>query len=223
MLRITSVPKTDLPDAYLRRLFFSGKEAEKKLEKCLRAEYGDELKKQVSVGNERWSGTMDFLTPHAIVEHKETGANKFKWGDNIPQFDHILQVLTYKHLLENQRPIPSLPPAPRDAILYYTCRANWAEYRVWEWEDRIVWEGERNGKYKTGELDTTVQAEMNKLERWWESDEIPPRHEHPFHHLDCTSVYSKNAWARCSWFNHCWAGTEYEGEEKFEIPKELRE
>lgn len=211
MWRINEAPKTNPPDKYLRRLFYSGKEAEKKLEKCLRAEFGDDLQEQVIVGNSLWTGKVDFLTPHAVIEHKETGANKFKWGDNIPQYDHLLQVMAYKHLLDTTR----------DAILYYTCRANWAEYRVWEWEDQILWEGKRNGKHKSGGVNTTVQAEMEKLERWFLSDEEPPRHDHPFYDLHCTSMYSKNAFSRCDWFDRCWAGTEYEGKEKFEIPKEL--
>lgn len=210
--RLRGVPKTNPPDAYLRRLFYSGKEAERKLEKTLRAEYGDELRTQVSVNTERWTGTIDFVTPVAVVEHKETGANKFKWGDQIPQRDHLLQTLMYKHLLG----------AHHEAVLYYTCRANWAEYRAWEWGNEIIWEGERNGKYMTGTLSTTIQAEMEKLEAWKDSDELAPRHEHPFHHLHCTTMYSKNAYARCDWWDLCWGGTEYEGAEKLEIPKELR-
>lgn len=210
--RMRGVPRTSEPDAYLRRLFYSGKEAEKKLEKTLRAEYGDELEAQVHVENDKWAGTIDFVTPVAVVEHKETGANKFKWGDQIPQYDHLLQALTYKHLLGDHR----------EAVVYYTCRANWAEYRVWEWGDEIIWEGERNGTYMTGELDTTVQAEMEKLEAWMDTADLPPRHKHPFHHLHCTTMYSKNAYVRCDWFDLCFAGTEWEGAEKIEIPKELR-
>lgn len=213
MLRLKGIPQTNGADAYLRRLFYSGKEAENKTEKCLLAEYGDKLQTQVKVETEKWVGQVDFITPQSVIEHKETGANKFRYMNSLPVREHLLQVLMYRELLS----------AEQDAVLYYVCRANQAEFRVWEYQQVISYEGYINEKYKTGTLDTRLEAERLSLEYWYDRDEIPNVVKHPFV-IDgwCTSIYSKNAYQRCSWFDYCWSGTEYEGMKKIEIPKEYR-
>jgi len=210
MLRLHGVEQSDPFDGFMKRLFFSGEMAERKLEVALHAEF-NEIQSQVHLENECFIGTADFIIPSlAIVEHKETGKNNFKYK-SLPMENHCLQVLAYQRLLGEPG---------TDAIIYYQNQADWAEFRVWEHWDSIVWEGEINGTYKTGEIETTLDAEMQALIKPYRKDEIPPRYKTPFEkNYTCCSMYKTYAYSRCNWFNYCWEGTEYEGQNKLRLPE----
>jgi CRISPR/Cas system-associated exonuclease Cas4 (RecB family) len=206
MLRLHGVEETDPFDEYTRRLLWSGKMAEAKLEAVLRAEYRDELQAQAHVESEEFRGTADFVVPGTVIEHKETAQSNFKYK-RLPYDFHCLQVLAYKHLWKAQAGVES--PAPTDARLYYQNRADWAEFRVWESNDCIIYEGDINGEYHTGVLETTLDAEMQKLVEWYRKNEVPPRYETPFEkQFACTRMYTKwktpRAFRGCTYFGHCW-------------------
>ena len=83
----------------------------------------------------------------------------------LPYLFHCLQVLTYERLLRaglgRQSDVPT--------FLYYRSWANWAELSVWDSDRYIVWEGEINGKWRSGEFEMqyTLSEPMEMLEYYW--------------------------------------------------------
>ena len=121
------------------------------------------------VGDDVWSGHIDFLIDPcqelpdgAIIEHKATNPVNFVRKGRLPYLFHCMQVLTYERLLRaglgRQSDIPT--------FLYYRSWANWAELSVWDSDRYIVWEGEINGKWKSGEFEMqyTLSEQMEMLE-----------------------------------------------------------
>jgi hypothetical protein len=47
--------------------------------------------------------------------------------------------------------------------LYYRSWSNWAELQVWGYEDGIEWEGEINGKHRSGEFDIRMGDKIEEL------------------------------------------------------------
>jgi hypothetical protein len=222
MLRLKNVEETDPFDAYVRRLLWSGKMAERKLEAALHAKYGDELRTQVWVTDGTFKGKPDCIIPGGIVEHKETSGKNFKFK-RLPYRFHCLQVLAYKHLYKQSAETTGAGGtlAPMDAWLYYQNRADHACFRVWESDGSIIYEGDINGKYHTGEFDTTLADEMEKLAVWYREDKIAPRHETPFEiNLRCMRLYKRWAYPGCTYWRHCWP--EHADVERLEIPENKR-
>jgi len=48
--------------------------------------------------------------------------------------------------------------------LYNRAWGNWAELQVWGYDDCIVWEGEINGRWRSGSFDANLAEEMGALE-----------------------------------------------------------
>lgn len=214
LLRVHGIEPTDPYDVDLRRLMWSGKMAENKLEVALQTKYGDGLQTQIHVENAVFVGTVDFLTPDDVVEHKETATSNF-WYKRLPYDFHLFQVLAYRELLDNEL---------LEAILYYQNRGDWAEFRVWEVSGQILYEGHINNEYRGGDVATTLEREMKSLTFWYEQDKVPPRMETPFEkNFYCTRMYSANAYPSCTYWTHCWGNTEYAGMEKIAIPEEYKE
>lgn len=212
MLRLHGVEPSDPFDDFVLRLMWSGQMAESKLEAVLNEQLNGDFVSQQRVENEYFIGTIDFMTEIHVIEHKETGQNRFKYKD-LPYSFHCLQVLAYEHLVEGYE---------MDALLYYQNQANWAEFRVWQ-EDVVQWEGYIDGKFKSGNVDTTLEEEMEALVVWYKRNEIPERYETPFEkQYHCTRMYSTNAYPGCSYYNFCFGDTQYGGQKKLRIPKELR-
>lgn len=216
MLKVKGVPPSDPFDPYVRRILWSGRMAEEKMIKVLGDVYGNSLRTQVPVENDMWRGTVDFLIPEAVVEHKETAYKNFRYN-NLPYEFHLSQVLMYRRLL--------LESGQEDidlkAVLYYQLRANWAEFEVWSTPHSIIYEGHVTGKEKNGSIGTTLEAERAKLEEPYKEDKIPPRYETPFEkNFECTSMYysSKKAYPGCTYWNYCWGDSEYTGKDKIDIP-----
>lgn len=215
MLRITGVERTNPFDEYMRRLLFSGEMAEAKAKAPLLWKYGDDVQSQVVLEAGAWVGKPDFLVPGHVIEHKETGENRFKYGD-MPFRFHVLQVLMYQWMIEQ---VEGYKP---EALLYYQQRANQAEYRVWEWGDRIGYEGHVNGKEDSGILNTTLEFERAELEKWFAEGEVPPRYDTPFEkNYTCCRLYPNwkrpTAYPSCGYFDHCWP--EYAGQKSLTIPE----
>jgi len=209
LLRIHNIPETDPFDEKLLRLMWSGQMAEHKLEAVLSPL--PEFQSQIHVENDYFVGTVDFLIKNAVVEHKETATSNFHYF-RLPYDFHLLQVLAYKSLLNDEG---------LEAILYYQNRADWAEFNVRGDTGQIIYEGHINGKYRIGDLPTTVDMEMQKLMFWQDKNEVAPRPETPFEeNFWCTRMYSANAYPSCTYFSHCWQDTEYEDAEKIPIPEE---
>jgi hypothetical protein len=124
------------------------------------------------VGDDVWSGHIDFLIDPcqelpdgAIIEHKATNPVNFVRKGRLPYLFHCLQVLTYERLLRaglgRQSDIPT--------FLYCRSWANWAELSVWDSDRYMVWEGEINGKWRSGEfeMEYTLSEQVEMLEYYW--------------------------------------------------------
>jgi hypothetical protein len=210
--RWAGVERSNPPDRFLERLFYSGKMAERKLEVPLRAEFGEALRHEPTIKEGRWLGTPDFVVDGLYVfEHKEKSGNGFR-GEQLPKRSHVLQLAMYQHMLGQDY----------EAWLYYQNQGHRAQFRVWEWEDAILWEGEIGDAKTRGELDTTIDSEKVKIERAIDAFELeglpPARYETPLE-IDghCCSLYKTVAYQRCQWFDRCWRDTKYQGGRKFRI------
>lgn len=216
MLKVKGIPASDPFDPYVRRILWSGRMAEAKMDRVLSDVYGNDLRTQIPVENEMWRGTIDFLIPEAVVEHKETSYSNFRYK-RLPYDFHLAQALMYRRLLiEND-----MAGIDLDTILYYQLRANWAEFKVWETPHSIVYEGHITGNEKNGTLETTLERERAKLEAPFKKGEVPPRYDTPFEeNFECTKMYysSKTAYPGCTYWSYCWGDSEYAGQEKLSIP-----
>ena len=155
--------------------------------RALAHRYGDAVhwKKDddaLRVKNGLWSGHIDFLIDEcddfpggAIIEHKATNPVNFRAKDRLPYPFHCMQVLTYRRLLQQKLGMDYIMPT----YLYYRSWANWAEIQVWEYEDCIEWEGEINGRLKSGSFDVSLGDTIEHLQYYWQRQELPPRYDTP--------------------------------------------
>lgn len=163
-----------------------------------------EAKEQTRVGNEIWSGKTDItiepdIYPEyvngAIIEHKATTPKNFR-GGILPIQGHTWQVLAYKYLMDD----PHI-----ETILYYRGWNQWAEIRVWEHGDEVVWEGlTNNGRDISGSRPGTCREAMETYERFFDTEYLPPIKD-PFgtKRGGCYSLYGKRAYPSCRWLKHC--------------------
>jgi len=162
------------------------------------------IQEEERVENDVWRGRMDFsippceeYVPGAIIEHKATGS----WS-NVPFRDHIWQVLAYKYLLGD----PDI-----ETWLYYRGYNKWAELKVWQFGDDLVYEGEMDGKPKSGVLpNLPLRNEMDCFEFHWKQREValPPI-------LDIMNGCFKpwkgiRAYPSCRWLPICHPDVEWE-------------
>jgi len=169
------------------------------------------------VGNEYWSGHIDFLVQPcevypagAIIEHKATNPVNFVRNGRLPYEFHCLQVLTYERLLREQAGLDYIVPT----YLYYRSWNNWAELRVWDDYRHVIWEGEINGKWKSGEIELpdSLDEEMDHLEYYWRRQELPPRYETPTAKVfSCARVNKTGTYPSCQYFGACWPELPQEG------------
>ena len=200
---------------YVQEIMEAGNVWEHQTAKALARKFGDAAHWRkddpaLRVRNSCWSGHIDFLIDPcheypagAIIEHKATNPNNFKAKDRLPYLFHCLQLLTYRQLLQQKDPSIGYLPA----YLYYRSWANWGELSVWEDDRYIVWEGEINGTYKSGEIEMeyTREEQMAMLEHYFIRQELPPRYETPTAVIfSCTRIRGKKVYPDCLYFGHCW-------------------
>ncbi len=211
MLRLKGIETTDDFPMKVKRLMWSGKRAEKKMEHALE-KIGLPYQRELVVETDIYMGTIDFLLPTLILEHKETATSNFHYN-RLPYDFHLVQVMVYKALLGDE---------DLDAVIYYQNRGDVAEFEVRENVGQILYEGHINGKYRFGEIGTTAENEMEELAYWYHEDRIAPRYDTPFEkNFACTKMYSVNAYPTCTFWSHCWGDSEYYGMEKIPIPEEF--
>lgn len=192
-LRINGYKETHPFGDYVREVMRAGIVWEKETTRAIRLLGGFE--EQVSVGNDIWSGRIDFLSDIFVIEHKATNPVNFRYGKRLPYEHHCLQVLAYDVLLEEAH-IP---------ILYYRGWAGWAELDVVQDLDGIQWFGRINGREKSGLIETNVRDEMAKFEEWWGKDELPPKYETPTtEHFACTRKVKTDRIPNCPYYGVCW-------------------
>lgn len=195
-LRLRGEEVTHPFDPYVLEVMKAGKLWEWETTCAMRRAYGTKLQEQVPVGNKIWSGRIDYLLPgKTIIEHKATNPVNFKYGSRLPYVHHCLQVLAYRILLGGG-----------EATLYYRAWDQWAELDVWQHREGIAWDGEFNGKHKSGLLEgLDIVEEMARFEEWWDREGLPPCYETPFEkNFACTKRQRKLYRPACSYFGFCW-------------------
>jgi hypothetical protein len=72
---------------------------------------------------------------------------------------------------------------------------------VWDSDRYIVWEGEINGKWKSGEIQRqyTLANQIAEFEHYWRNQEIPTEVQ-----FSCARVRNGHAYANCRYFGVCW-------------------
>ena len=167
------------------------------------------------VRNDVWSGHIDFLIEEcdhypagAIIEHKATNPVNFQRKDRLPYPFHCMQVLMYRRLLQQKLQSDYIIPT----YLYYRSWSHWAEIQVWEYDDGIEWEGEINGRTKSGEFDICMDDTVRELQDYWLRQVLPPRYRTPTTvKFSCAKVRKGQAWPDCRYFGTCWPELPQEG------------
>lgn len=192
---------------YVLSLLREGEKSEDNAEEFLRWRYGDRLETQVEVGNDIWSGRIDFFVkPDLVIEHKATNARNFLRKGGLPYDFHCLQVLAYRKFMEEK-----LGRAVWAKLLYRT-HGHWAEFDVYEYDDGITWEGYVDGRERWGESPVSLEAEMRRFEEYWKREELPPRYATPNEaKFGCVRDTKQGFYPDCRYFNVCWPELPSEG------------
>lgn len=213
---------THPPTNYLLELFELGRMYERQTFKALDNMYPGHVACNWPVGNEIWSGSIDYLVAQqaelwigALVEHKSTNpVFNFTYGEDnlrLPRLNHCYQLLAYQHLVRCKLAgeVCATPPAH----LYYRGWNKWAEFEVIDTADGILWHGQIGGRDPFDVRDVAggfpdelgLQDEMACFEKWWASDMLPTGYESPLvEDFACVRKSRGRAWPRCKWFGACW-------------------
>jgi hypothetical protein len=174
-------------DAYVKEIMEAGNVWEHQTGKALAEQFDgvahwERDDPALRVRNGVWSGHIDFLVEEcdhypasAIIEHKATNPVNFRAKDRLPYPFHFMQVLMYRQLLQQKLQSDYVIPT----YLYYRSWSNWAELQVWGYEDGIEWEGEINGKHRSGEFDIRLGDKIEELQGYWLHQTLPPRYDTP--------------------------------------------
>jgi hypothetical protein len=214
-----AAPTHDFDD-YVLEIMEAGNVWERQTGKALARRFGDRVHWQrgdpeLRVRNGCWSGHIDFLiepceayTGGAIVEHKATNPVNFQRKDRLPYPFHCLQVLMYAELLRQKRGLSRAMPT----YLYYRSWSNWAELQVWRDDGYTMWEGEMNGKHKSGTIELDLGEQAGVIEHYWQAQTLPPRYDTPVQvQFSCARARGGDVYPDCRYFGACWPELEQEG------------
>ena len=202
-------------DDYVKEVMECGNVWEPQTGLAVAEQWGDKVHWQrhdpmLRVGNENWSGHIDFLVEPcedfpigAIIEHKATNPNNFHRKGRLPYQFHIMQVLQYERLARRKLGWGGRIPT----YVYYRSWNNWGELAVWDDGHYLAWEGEINGRSKSGEfeMESTFDEMVESIEVYWREQRLPPRYATPIaHKFSCAKVKDGEGYADCRYFGVCW-------------------
>ena len=172
----------------------------------LRSAMPGDFKRNVAVGDDVWTGHIDFLYDDTIIEHKATGELNFVRKGGLPYSFHCLQVLLYQSLyLKDANPDAALNS---EAILFYRNRGHYAQFDVVDEGQQIGWEGNIDGKLTSGQFDIDFTELRLEMESHWLAGTLPKTLDSPLDHkFACTRKdRHKIAWPDCPYYDSCWDG-----------------
>jgi len=207
-IRLSGAEDTHPFDAYTLELFHSGNVWESEIRKAFTGRLPGTVVGELAVGNDIWSGRIDLylVELNAIIELKDTADHNFKARDRLPYLSHALQVMAYTKLLQEKWRLDMQPTAS----LYYHGRGNWAEFDLRQYDEGILFVGDKNNKEATGTLYANIDEEMARLESCWHDFQtykiIPdPPYASPFEERFACLKAVKDLWyPACTYFGHCW-------------------
>lgn len=164
----------------------------------------EDFKRNVAVGNNVWTGHIDFLYHDTIIEHKSTGELNFVRSGGLPYSFHCMQTLLYQHLYLKENPDAAMNS---EAILFYRNRGHYAQFDVVDEGEQIGYEGNIDGKLTSGQFDINFTEARLMMEDHWLSQVLPNTYETPMSHkYACTRQDKRKvAWADCPYFTSCWS------------------
>jgi len=143
MLGVVGTPAPDFAP-HIREVMDLGVSYENSTRAVLNARYGVAIRSDIPIGNDIWSGRMDFLLQldkqkPTIIEHKATGDKYFDFNLELPKWEHVCQAWMYGQLYQEQYRV-----RPR-VVLYYRAWNSYAELELCEGELSGFAEGNVNG------------------------------------------------------------------------------
>lgn len=161
--------------------------------------YGDNLKNQVELKYKMWSGKADFCIDIGgenpiIIEHKTTSEKNFDSDQktSLPKKEHIGQVVVYQWMYERLYGIK-----PR-ILLFYKAWGNFAEFELIPEKEVISIVSNVNGVLDVVLYNYNVEAEINELMGWYDSQELPPKLDKKYKGCEFMGKPS------CSFYKNCW-------------------
>jgi len=209
MLRITGREPTGEFPVKIKEVMSLGNSYEDNTFAWLKRYYGPRITQGVPVGDENWSGKIDFLLTHcnetaggtswgsAIIEHKAQGGKWFDFNQNLPRLQHVCQAWLYGHLLEKKYPLNS----PPKIILFYRAWGNYAEFEIVPHEGGVRAQGVMNDEEVSRWLWVKPDEKRLELEEWFLRNEVPPLPEGG-PSGDCLFRGEPS----CSFYDLCWEG-----------------
>jgi len=174
--------------------------------KRLKKHYGDRIEQDVAVGDEYWSGKIDFLLHpedakgrYLIIEHKGKGGSTFDYNKELPEDKHICQALIYKYLFEKTN-----PNCEADVCLFYRGWSFFAEFALTESLDGVRAEGWCRKDVVSRWKYLKPASLRVELESWYDRDLLPP--------LPACASGKQGCLFRgepsCSYYDVCWGAKE---------------
>jgi len=207
-LRLAGIEETHSFDEYTLELFHSGKVWEAQLQRAFDSRLEGIAANDLQVKSDIWSGRIDMYlsATNTIVELKDTADHNFRARDRLPYVSHALQVLAYTRLLRQKWELDKYP----DAVLYYHGRGSWAEMHLRQYDEGILYTGEKSGWDINGMLPYNVDGEMADFAGLWDNYQQhgePPGvpYDSPFQErFGCTKAVKKLRYPACNYMGYCW-------------------
>lgn len=208
-LRLAGVEETHAFDEYTLELFHSGRVWENQIQEAFSCRLMGTPVTDLEIKMGIWSGRIDMYLPdiNAVVELKDTADHNFRARDRLPYVSHALQSLAYSRLLRQKWGLDSYP----STILYYHGRGSWAELHLQQFDEGLLYAGERNGKDYSGSIPYNVDTEMADFEALWKDYEgmsvLPdPPYSTPFEERFACLKAVKDLWyPACNYLGSCWS------------------
>lgn len=199
ILRVTGVGREDYFATSGLDYMNTGIITEDETLEALKHVYGDSLTNQVELKYNMWSGKADFGIDIGgdapiIIEHKTTSEKNFDSDQKtaLPKREHIGQAESYRWMYER---IYGVKPR---IILFYKAWGNFAEFELIPDGKSIIIISNINGILDTVVYEYDVEAEINELMKWYDSQELPPKQEKKYKH--CTFMNKPS----CPFYKNCW-------------------
>ena len=164
--------------------------------------FGSQISQGVAIGNDCWSGKIDFLLAagngrpnRTIIEHKATNNRYFDFHQNLPLPNHVCQAWMYGFLARQKWP-DDLPPK---IILFYRAWSSYAEFELVEHEEGVRAQGTLNGEDVSRWLWLKPDEKRLELEEWFLRNEIPDTPSEPSAETGCLFRGEPS----CTYFSTC--------------------
>jgi hypothetical protein len=164
---------------------------------ALRSKFGDAVIEQMRLSDDNWSGKPDFVLHHGtdnpiIIEHKVTGEKAWYQDGVLPRQPHIGQLVLYWKLYQEKYDI-----VPK-ILLFYRAWGHYAEFEILPEPGGVSVVGYVDGVADYRQLKYDPLGEIELLEGYYKSGELPDRLKRKAH--GCTFMGKPS----CPMYHHCY-------------------